>query len=151
MEWKDISDFAIDYFDDNHEDFYDTIDALDGWDGYLGDERRNPMWSIGDYFIDTLVKDIMRAALDGTDEQGSDFNPDREYFYWGGYGYLVSTDSCDYTDWLTTDFIKHLYQQYIKSKSGRWGFEDIPKPIVELFEQFYEETGLTDVWNQSAI
>ena len=140
MTWQEVCETALEYFEENSNDFIISIEELDSWDGFLGDERRNYMDSIDDYFYDSSVKDIMRAALNGEDYQYSHFDPEREYFYWD-WNTLVSTDDRSYDNWLDDYFIQRLYRQYIELKLRNNNFYGIPEVISELFDSYYEEKG----------
>ena len=37
-----------------------------------------------------------------------EFNPNRDYFYFNGYGNLVSTDERDYSDYIDLDYVQDI-------------------------------------------
>ena len=86
---KEIRQELKDLFEDDTELFNDTIEELDSYNGYL-DDRRLFYGRDDDCYI--------------TNSQGekeySQFNPNREYYYYSGYGNLVSSDDKDYSDFI---------------------------------------------------
>ena len=109
-------------FEDNTELFNETIEELDSYNGYLGDNRYYFMENLTDY-IDTsdlwssLICRIFYGRDDDcyiTNSQGekeySQFNPNREYYYYNGYGNLVSSDDKDYSGYLDDYFIDSLLE-----------------------------------------
>lgn len=96
----------MEYYKENKNDFNMDIEELDNWNGYLADDRIVPMEYFNEYYQGMQPIEILQCALYGCDEvyaeNGvvSSFNPDRDYFYYNGYGNLVSTDEWDYTDFL---------------------------------------------------
>lgn len=96
---KEIRQELKDLFEDDTELFNDTIEELDSYNGYL-DDRRLFYGRDDDCYI--------------TNSQGekeySQFNPNREYYYYSGYGNLVSSDDKDYSDFLDDYFIDNLLE-----------------------------------------
>lgn len=92
----------IDFLENNEDIFNDCIIELDDWNGYLGDDRMYPMDMLDDLFYNTNPLDLLRLAFYG------DFNPNHEYFYFNGYGCLISSDYIDYSDKLDEYFINDL-------------------------------------------
>ena len=88
----------------------DTIRVygLDNYNGYLGDNRYYFMDDLDEIYTNELPTEILCRAFYGrdddtwtTDSNGDkiygEFNPNREYFYYNGYGNLVSADYKDYS------------------------------------------------------
>lgn len=102
------------YYKDNEEDFIDDIEELDNWNGCLYDDRIFLMEHINDVYCATEPDEILRRAFYGydkplnKDDQRQQFNPNRQYFYFNGFGNLVSTDKKDYTDYLNDYFIQDI-------------------------------------------
>ena len=95
-------------FAENEELFNDCIEELDGYNGYLGDNRYYLMDELDEFYRDSDPLEILRRAYYGrdddtwtTDSNGNktygEFNPNRDYFYYNGYGNLVSSDYKDYS------------------------------------------------------
>lgn len=67
-----------------------------------------------------------------TNSQGekeySQFNPNREYYYYNGYGNLVSSDDKDYSDYLDDYFIDNL----LENRSHLYIDADIEALLDEL-------------------
>ena len=84
------------------------MEELDGYNGYLGDNRYYSMDELDEFYRDSDPLEILRRAYYGrdddtwtTDSNGNktygEFNPNRDYFYYNGYGNLVSSDYKDYS------------------------------------------------------
>lgn len=96
----------------NDEDLFNScMEELDSYNGYLGDDRYYEMEMLNDLYYGAEPLEILRRAYFGrdddtwtTDSRGDrvygEFNPNREYFYYNGYGNLVSSDYKDYTGHL---------------------------------------------------
>lgn len=114
-------------FKNNTDLFNSTIEELDGWNGYLGDDRCYSMDELQEFFHGENVIDLLNRAYFGRDDDNwhtdahgekiyDSFNPNREYFYFNGYGNLVSTNYKDYSihldEWFIDEIIEnqnHLY------------------------------------------
>ena len=118
------------YYKENIESFANDIEELDSWTGCLYNNRVYPMEEINEIFSNDDPEKILHRAFYGYDEpinkneQRQPFNPNREYFYFNGYGNLVSIDEKDYSDYLDVDFIQEIIDnRYNLSLSS--GAEDI--------------------------
>lgn len=124
MTAKEIRQELKDLFEDNEELFNETIEELDSYNGYLGDNRYYFMEDLTDY-IDTsdLWSSLIYRMFYGRDDdcyitnsQGekeySQFNPNRLYFYYNGYGNLILSDYKDYSNYLDDEFIDNLLENY---------------------------------------
>ena len=98
----------IQYFKENEDVFNDCMEELDGYNGYLGDDRYYSMEELNDFYSGQEPQEILFRAFYGfdadswhTDSNGEkiyeSFNPNRDYFYFNGYGNLVSSDYKDYS------------------------------------------------------
>lgn len=118
---EEIKQELKDLFEEDNALFNETIEELDSYDGYLGDDRYYLMENLTDY-IDTsdLWSSLINRMFYGRDDdcyitnsQGekeySQFNPNREYYY-DAYGNLVSSDDKDYSDFLDDYFIDNLLE-----------------------------------------
>ena len=101
----------IQYFKENEDVFNDCMEDLDSYNGYLGDDRYYDMDQLNDIYSGQEPQEILFRAFYGfdddswhTDSSGNKiygaFNPNRDYFYFNGYGNLVSSDYKDYSDKL---------------------------------------------------
>jgi hypothetical protein len=119
---KEIRQELKDLFEEDNALFNETIEELDSYNGYLGDDRYYFMEDLTDY-IDTsdLWSSLIYRMFYGRDDdcyitnsQGekeySQFNPNREYYYYDGYGNLVSSDDKDYSNYLDDYFIDDLLE-----------------------------------------
>lgn len=104
----------LEFYKKNTEDFNSDIEELDSWNGYLGDDKVIPMDELDEVFQGVDPSEIVRRAFFGFDEPHAksdikaSFNPNREYFYFNGYGDLVSTDERDYSGYLDEDFVQDI-------------------------------------------
>ena len=119
MTKEQIINEIIEYFKDNEEIFNECIEELDGYNGYLGDDRYYSMEELNEFYNGQEPIEVLYRAFYGrdddtwtTDSSGNktygEFNPNREYFYFNGYGNLVSSNYKDYTGKLDEYFIEDL-------------------------------------------
>ena len=105
---EEITADIIAYFENNEDIFNDCMEELDGYNGYLSDNRYYSMDELDEFYRDSDPLEILRRAYYGrdddtwtTDSNGNktygEFNPNRDYFYYNGYGNLVSSDYKDYS------------------------------------------------------
>lgn len=116
-------------FFQEHEDIYnDAIEELDGYNGYLGDDRYFSMDELDELYSGTEPSEILLRAYYGYDEETyttdssgnktyGEFNPNREYFRYNGYGNLVSADYKDYSGQLDNYAVESMSENrpYIDS------------------------------------
>lgn len=139
----------IAYFEENEEIFNQCIEELDSYNGYLGDDRYYYMDDLDEFYTGTNPLEILRRAYYGrdddtwhTDASGNkiygEFNPNREYFYYNGYGNLVSSDYKDYSDKLDNYVIESMSENrcYIDTI-------DSDDELSELFDEL-EQDGSED-------
>lgn len=131
----------IAFFKDNEDIFNEAIEELDAYNGYLGDDRYFTMDELDELYIGIEPSEILRRAYYGydaetyaTDGSGNreygEFNPNREYFTYNGYGNLVSADYKDYSAYLDNYAVKAMSEnrEYIDT------IED-NKELAELFDE----------------
>lgn len=105
---EEITADIIAYFENNEDVFNDCMEELDGYNGYLSDNRYYSMDELDEFYRDSDPLEILRRAYYGRDEDTwttdsngnktyGEFNPNRDYFYYNGYGNLVSSDYKDYS------------------------------------------------------
>jgi hypothetical protein len=124
-------DKIISYFQENDDVFTETIEELDSWNGYLGDDRYYPMEEMNDLFCGQSVEWILCRAFFGYDEENwtinasgekeyGPFNPCRDYFSFNGYGNFVSADYKDYSayldDWFIDQLLEHRNHLYLNDE-----------------------------------
>lgn len=108
---NEITEKIIAYFEENEELFNDCIEELDSYNGYLGDYRYYSMEDLNEFYNNCEPLELLQRVYFGrdddtytTDASGNkiygEFNPNREYFYYNGYGNLVSSDYKDYSHLL---------------------------------------------------
>jgi hypothetical protein len=116
----------IEYFESNEEIFNQCIEELDSYNGFLGDDRYYEMEALKDFYHGVDPIELLNRAYFGhdhdtwtTDASGNkrygEFNPNRDYFYYNGYGNLVSSDYKDYSAHLDSYVIEEMNEnrQYI--------------------------------------
>ena len=115
----------IEYFKENEDIFNSCIEELDNYNGYLGDDRYYEMYMLDDFYQGENPIKILQRAYFGYDDDSchrdsagvkhrGEFNPNRDYFTYNGYGNLVSTDYPDYTAYLDEHTIDAM------SNNRRW-------------------------------
>lgn len=133
------------YFEENEEIFNVCIEELDGWNGYLGDDRYYPMDELDELMSGKSVTDLLNMAFFGHDEKTwttnsygekeyGAFNPNREYFTFNGYGNLVSADYKDYSAFLDDYAIEAMSKNRIHIDTIE-EFEE----LATLFDELEEE------------
>lgn len=105
----------LDYFKNNEDEFNQTIEELDSYNGYLGEDRYYDMEMLDEFYQGVDALEILQRTFYGGDDDTKDqngirgeFNPNRAYFYYNGYGNLCSTDYKDYSCHLDMYFIEEL-------------------------------------------
>ena len=110
----ELAEKLLAYYKENMEDFNNDIEELDDWTGCLYDDKIYPMEQLNELFQGKEPEEILKRAFYGYDEPYKNgdpsrpFNPNRDYFYFNGYGNLVSISQRDYTDYLDTEFIQEI-------------------------------------------
>lgn len=138
---EEITAAIIEFFKENENVFNDCIEELDGYNGYLNDDRYYSMDELDELYTGTEPSEILRRAYYGydaetytTDGSGNkeygQFNPDREYFTYNGYGNLVSADYKDYS--------AHLDNYAVEAMSENRNYIDTIEDNEELAELFDE-------------
>lgn len=131
---EEITKEIIEYFKNNEEIFNDCIEELDNYNGYLGDNRYYFMDNLDEIYKDELPTEILYRAFYGKDDDtNGEFNPNREYFYYNGYGNLVSSNYKNYSLLLDNFAIEVMSENrdYIDSIDSN---EDLQKLFDELEE-----------------
>lgn len=115
---KTLAEELLEYYKQNGDDFNHDIEQLDWYNGCLGDRRLTPMDELDEIYSSTDALEILRRAYFGHDDDSwtiengervyDEFNPNRDYFYYNGYGNLVSTDELDYSDYLDIDYVSDI-------------------------------------------
>lgn len=126
------------YFEENEEEYNEVIEDLDSYNGYLGDDRYYNMEDFDEYLTGLTPSEVLARTFYGGDDDTKDangtrgeFNPNREYFYYNGYGNLCSTDYKDYTCHLDNYFIDELIEN-----AGQ--LYNIPEEVQELIDEIEE-------------
>lgn len=137
----------IEYLKENEEEFNELIEDLDSWNGYLGDDRYYPMDELNDFYSGTEPIELLYRVFYGhdeetwtTDEHGEkhygEFNPNRDYFRYNGYGNLVSADYKDYSGMLDHWFVEKV----IENRNNLYLSDEMERLIDEYENGQNEET-----------
>lgn len=134
----------IEYFEENDNVFNACIEELDSYNGYLGGSRYYYMEELDEFYSDVKPSELISRAYYGRDDDtwttdGSgnksygEFNPNRDYFYYNGYGNLVSSDFKDYSAFLDDYAIEEM------SENRQWidSIDDDPE-LSALFDKLEE-------------
>ena len=145
---EDIIADIIQYFKENEDIFNDCMEELDAYNGYLGDNRYYNMEELNDIYSGQEPQEILFRAFYGfdddswhTDSSGNKeygaFNPNREYFYFNGYGNLVSSNYKDYSGNLDGYAVEAMSENrnYIDSIEN----DDILTGLFDELEEAEEE------------
>ena len=107
-------------FKSDEELFNSTIEELDNYNGYLGDDRYYSMDELPEILGDIDIIKLLNMAYFGDDENYhideygrkhyESFNPNREYFYFNGYGNLCSANYKDYSAHLDDYFVDAIIE-----------------------------------------
>lgn len=124
------------YFEANEEEFITVIEELDSYNGYLGDDRYYNMDELDEMLYGLTPSEVLARTFYGGDDDTKDangnrgeFNPNRNYFYYNGYGNLVSTDYKDnYNYHLDNYFVENLIENACY-------LYEIPAAVLELIEE----------------
>ena len=136
----------IEFFENNEDIFNACIEELDSYNGYLNDDRYYYMEDLNEFYNDTEPLELLYRCFYGYDEDNyttdssgnktySEFNPNREYFRYNGYGNLVSTNYKDYSDKLDNYFIDEL----LNNKEHIYSIEE-NEELTALFEELENQT-----------
>lgn len=139
----------IEFFKNNEEIFNSCIDDLDAYNGFLCDNRYYYMQDIDEFYSETNPLELLWRSFYGYDADSwvidvngdkiyRSFNPNREYFYFNGYGNLISTDHKDYFNYLDDNIIEFMNENryYIDSIEEN---EELSELFDELEENEEEE------------
>lgn len=138
---KAIINDIIAFFRDNESVFCDAIEELDGYNGYLGDNRYFSMEELDELYNGTEPSELLCRAFFGYDEETCTtdkygnktygaFNPNRNYFRYNGYGNFVSADYKDYSDYLD----EYAVQGMITNRAEINTIDDEPE-LAALFDE----------------
>jgi hypothetical protein len=129
----------IEYFKENEDVFNDCMEQLDSYNGYLGDDRYYEMYELDEFYNDCKPSELLMRVFYGYDEDTSsennhtEFNPNREYFRFNGYGNLVSADYKDYSAHLDAWAIENMS----KNRTEVDAIDDNSE-LSELFDELEE-------------
>jgi hypothetical protein len=145
---SEIIESIISYFENNEDIFNSCIEELDSYNGYLGDDRYYEMYMLDEFYTGVKASELLEIAFYGRDKaaEGANgekiygaFNPNREYFYYNGYGNLVSADYKDYSAHLDAWTVEEMCE-------NRFDIDTI-NDTEELQELFFELEALLECAN----
>jgi hypothetical protein len=140
----------IAYFEDNNEIFNECIAELDSYNGYLGDNRYYEMELLNEIFSENEPLEILNRAFFGHDEDDwhtdgsgnkiySEFNPNKDYFKFNGYGNLISTNYPDYSDYID----EYVIEEMSENRREIYAIDD-NEELSELFDELENEDDEND-------
>ena len=142
---KEAYEKIVEYFTENEGIFSYCVEELDSYNGCLGDSRYYEMETLNEFYCGREPLEILQRAYFGhdndtytTDSHGNrtygEFNPNRDYFAFNGYGNLVSSDYRDYSEYLCENIIEQMseYRCYIDTIS-------CDDELNSLFDELEEE------------
>ena len=146
---KEAYENIISYFEENEDTFNAAIEELDAYNGYLGDDRYYDMDMLDELYSGTEPTELLYRAFYGRDDDAwsydeytqqkvyGAFNPNRTYFYYNGYGNLVSADYKDYSDHLDEYAVESMLDNidYIDTIND----DDDLRALFDALRQAYEE------------
>lgn len=114
-------ELLMELLENDEQLFNSTIEELDNYNGYLGDDRYYEMDMLPELLGGLSAIDLLNRAYFGRDDENwhtdahgekiyDSFNPNREYFYFNGYGNLVSANYKDYSAFLDNYFIDAIIE-----------------------------------------
>lgn len=132
----------IKYLKENTDIANQAVEELNDCTGFLYENELYPMDELPDMMNGVDILELLRMTYFGRDDESwhlnkhgekvyeSSFNPMRDYFYFDGYGNLVSCNSFDYRDYIDIDVVREMTdnREYI----------DAIKNDAELSEMFDE-------------
>ena len=135
----EIKEAMKNYFENNEDEFIEVIEDLDSYNGYLGDDRYYNMDELDELLYGLTPSEVLARTFYGGDDDTKDrngnrgeFNPNRAYFYYNGYGNLCSTDYKDnYNYYLDDNFIDEVIE-------NAGNLYNIPDEIQELLDELEE-------------
>lgn len=113
---EEITNKIVAWFEENEDVFNQAIEELDAYNGYLGDDRYYDMYDFDELHSGMTPIEILNRAFYGYDEDTStednhtEFNPNRDYFRYNGYGNLVSADYKDYSDHMDAYAVRAMLE-----------------------------------------
>jgi hypothetical protein len=135
----------MELFENNEELFNQTVEELDSYNGYLGDDRYYEMEMLNEFYSGQDPIEILQRAYFGRDDDAwttdgsgnkeyGEFNPNRDYFYFNGYGNLVSSNYKDYSAFLDEYAVEAMRD------AGGWIYtiED-NEELSQLFDELENE------------
>ena len=145
-----IVDQIIEFFKENEEIFNSCIDELDSYNGYLGDDRYYDMDDLDEFYCDAKPLDLLYRVFYGRDDDAwttdahgdkhyGEFNPNRSYFYYNGYGNLISSDYKDYSCHLDHYAVEEMSEnrRYLHSIED----DDDLSALFDALEEYNEQEG----------
>ena len=110
-----IEDRMINYWLNHNNSFSNVCEALDLYDGFLGDNRVCPMDELDELLEGYKPSEIIRMVDD-------DFNSSDNYFYYDGCGHICSIDEKEYyLDFNYSDVFDELVDNYNNIFSHSYG------------------------------
>lgn len=134
---EEITADIISYFEDNENVFNQAIEELDAYNGFLGDDRYYSMDDLDELLSGKNAIELLNMAFFGYDEgsgnDASSFNPNRDYFKFNAYGNLVSTDYPSYSNYLD----KYAVEEMAENRGEIYAINE-DETLSGLFDEYEE-------------
>ena len=137
---EQIINAIISLFENDTELFNTCIEELDGYNGYLGDDRFYSMDELPELLCGYDSIELLNRAYFGNDLDGGyidadrqiygSFNPNRDYFRFNAYGNLESTDYIDYSDYIDD----YAIEQMLENRADIYDIDENPE-LSALFDE----------------
>lgn len=138
----------IAFFEDNEDIFNNCIEELDSYNGYLNDDRYYEMNLIDEFYANGDPLELLRRVYYGHDEdtyttdahgcrEYGEFNPNRDYFRYNGYGNLVSANYKDYSAHLDNYCIEAMSE----NRDEIYTIDECEE-LKALFDELEEESNV---------
>lgn len=134
----------IEFFEQNEEIYNACVEELDSYNGYLNDDRYYYMEDLNEFYQGADPLELLYRVFYGhdetytTDSTGNktygEFNPNREYFKYNGYGNLISTDYKDYSAFLDA----YLIEELSENRPNIYTLED-NEELTALFDELEQD------------
>lgn len=116
------------YFLQNTDEFNEAIEALDWWNGYLGDDRYYEMYELDELIGEKKPSEMLKLV------RNTNFDIYDDYFYFSIWG-IESSSEKDYMDHLNICFINELCDAFDKIENN---LSDLVKNKIKYIKAFDE-------------
>ena len=129
MEFQTMLQKVKAYCDDHEEDYIKAIEALDNYNGYLGEDRWYDMCLLSDHLYGMSAIELIELG-----KYSTELDLEEDYYRFNAFGNL---ESCmgyerDYSDYLSISFVAKLYEYHER-------LQGVPEYIENIFKAYDED------------